>query len=153
MLKACFSFAFVGMVALPAAAQQDWPAPVSAKIDEARAECAAFENGVLEVAWGSVTRTDLSGDGQIDHVLDLGTLNCSSMASLYCGTGGCSVLFVVGDVVTERLSKGWSVERLGPMTVVLNQIHGSDCGGTNLNPCVEAMVWDRTEARFFTLAD
>ncbi|MDJ0860481.1 MAG: hypothetical protein QNJ03_15445 [Dinoroseobacter sp.] len=133
-------------------AQDDWPAPVTEAIETARAECAGFENGTLDVPWNAVTRSDVSGDGQIDYVLDLGRLACSSMASMYCGTGGCSVYFVVEDTVTERLSKGWSVERLGPMTVLLNQIHGANCGGTNLNPCVEAMVWDAEEKRFSTLA-
>ncbi len=133
--------------------QEDWPSPVTTAIEEARAECAGFENGELEVPWDAVTRTDVSGDGEIDHVLDLGKLACSSMVSMYCGTGGCSVQFVVIETVTERLSKGWSVERLGPMTVLLNQIHGANCGGTNLNPCVEAMVWDSEEGRFFTLAN
>ncbi|MEM9395073.1 MAG: hypothetical protein AAGA38_14530 [Pseudomonadota bacterium] len=134
-------------------AQGDWPAPISDAIAQAKADCAGFESGELDVPWGAVTRTDVSGDGQVDHVLDFGKLICSSMASMYCGTGGCSVRFVVGDKVTERLSKGWSVERLGPMTVLLNQIHGSNCGGTNLNPCVEAMVWDAEEERFFTLSE
>ncbi|WP_425091370.1 hypothetical protein [Tropicimonas sp. S265A] len=146
--------ALVGLLHLTTAHAQDtWPAPITAKLDEARGECAAFENGELTVAWDAVRRTDLTGDGQLDHVLDLQKLTCSSAASLYCGTGGCSVLFVVGDTVTERLSKGWSVERFDFLTVLLNQMHGSACGGTNLNPCVEALVWDHDENRFFSLAD
>ena len=138
----------------PGAAQaQDLPAALQAEIDTARADCAAFEDGTLEVPWGATTRTDLTGDGAMDLVLDLGQLRCSSAASLYCGTGGCSVLFAVGDTVTRRLSKGWSVERMGPLTVVLNQRHGNDCGGTNLRPCVEAMVWSPEENRFSSLAE
>jgi hypothetical protein len=153
MRKALCSLILLSASAAPLAAQQDWPAPITSAIETARAECAGFENGTLDVPWNAVSRTDLTGNGQADHVLDFGRLACSSMVSMYCGTGGCSVLFVVDGEVTERLSKGWSVERLGPMTVLLNQVHGSECGGTNLNPCVEAMVWDAQESRFFTLAD
>lgn len=137
----------------PGIAQENWPDPINSALETARAECAAFENGTLDIPWGTVRRTDLSGNGQMDHVLDFGRLACSSMVSMYCGTGGCSVQFVVDGTVTERLSKGWSVERFGPITVLLNQLHGANCGGTNLNPCVEAMVWDAEEKRFFTLAD
>ena len=143
------------LLALPVAAQpvEDLPAPLQAAIETARTDCAAFENGTLEVPRDAITRTDLTGNGERDLVLDLGKLQCSSMASLYCGTGGCSVLFAVGGTVTERLSKGWTVQRFGFMTVVLNQVHGSACGGTNLNPCVEAMVWDAETRRFWSLAD
>ncbi|MEM1077306.1 MAG: hypothetical protein AAGI09_02160 [Pseudomonadota bacterium] len=150
-----FAFLPVALALLapgPALAQ-DLPAALQAEIDTARADCAAFENGTLDVPWGTTTRTDLTGDGTMDLVLDLGKLRCSSAASLYCGTGGCSVLFAVGDTVTRRLSKGWSVERFGPLTVVLNQRHGNDCGGTNLRPCVEAMVWSPEESRFSSLAE
>lgn len=143
---------FAFLIGSLAAGAQELPQPLQAEIDTARADCAAFENGELEVPWDATTRTDLTGDGTQDVVLDLGKLRCSSAASLYCGTGGCSVLFAVGDTVTRRLSKGWTVQRFGPFTVVLNQRHGSDCGGTNLRPCVEAMVWDSNDARFSTLA-
>ncbi|WP_424975534.1 hypothetical protein [Dinoroseobacter sp. S124A] len=143
----------LALLTASAAPAQDLPAALQAEIETARTDCAAFENGTLEVPWEATTRTDLTGDGTMDLVLDLGKLRCSSSASLYCGTGGCSVLFAVGETVTRRLSKGWSVERLGPMTVVLNQRHGSDCGGTNLRPCVEAMVWDPAESRFSSLAE
>lgn len=152
MLKPLFALL---LLALPAAAQpvEDLPAPLQAAIDTARTDCANFESGTLEVTWGATTRTDLTGDGQPDLVLDLGKLQCSSIASLYCGTGGCSVMFAVGDTVTERLSKGWTVQRFGPLTVVLNQVHGSACGGTNLTPCVEALVWETDARRFTSLAD
>lgn len=151
-MRYAFAPVVIALLSAGAAPAQDLPAALQAEIDTARADCAAFESGTLDVPWDATTRTDLTGDGTMDLVLDLGKLRCSSMASLYCGTGGCSVLFAVGDTVTRRLSKGWMVQRFGPFTVVLNQRHGSDCGGTNLRPCVEAMVWDPEDAQFSTLA-
>ncbi|MDD9716967.1 hypothetical protein PVW48_09440 [Dinoroseobacter sp. PD6] len=143
------------LFALPAAAQpvEDLPAPLQAAIETARADCAAFDNGTLDVPPEAITRTDLTGNGTTDMVLDLGQVHCSSAVTLYCGTGGCPVVFAVEETATERLSKGWTVQRFAHLTVVLNQVHGSACGGTNLTPCVEALVWDTEARRFTSLAD
>ncbi|MBL9059847.1 MAG: hypothetical protein JNK88_07475, partial [Mangrovicoccus sp.] len=114
--------------------------PAFAQILASRnAECAGFENGALTVNEGAIIRTDLDGDGTADWVLDETRLACSTAASLMCGTGGCTVNFLIGDVLTARLAKGWEVVPFPPMTVLLVQIHGVNCGGTNLNACVEAM--------------
>ncbi len=116
-----------------------------------KAECASFDKGALTVNEGAIIRTDLDGDGSPDWVLDETRLACSTAASLMCGTGGCTVNFLIGDVLTPRLAKGWEVVPFPPLTVLLVQVHGVNCGGTNLNACVEAMVWDPTEKRYFTL--
>lgn len=117
------------------------------------AECASFENGVAEIPDNVVKRIDLTGDGIDDWVLDDFGMTCSTAASLFCGgTGGCNLTFLIGDVVTERLSKGWSVVDFGSIRTVLVQVHGANCGGTNLNSCVEAMVWEDAAQKFFTVA-
>ena len=148
----------LALLPLPAAQAQD-AAVVEAEVPFALADvlaqrkhdCASFDNGTLTVQEGAFVRTDLTGEGTPDWVLDETHLLCSSAASLWCGTGGCGVNFLVDDVVTTRLAKGWEVVPFPPMTVLLVQIHGVNCGGTNLNACVEAMVWDPTEKRFYTL--
>lgn len=119
-------------------------------IDALRQECAAFESGVLTVPDDAIQQTDLTGDGR-GWVLDYGKVDCSSMASLSCGTGGCGLALVVDDHVTERLTKGWQVVDMPPYRVVLTQVHGSLCGGTNLTPCFEALVWDEAVSGFSTL--
>ena len=127
------------------------PAAFAQILASRTAECASFESGALTVNEGAIIRTDLDGDGSADWVLDETGLACSTAASLMCGTGGCNVHFLIGDVLTSRLAKGWAVVPFPPMTVVLVQIHGVNCGGTNLNACVEAMVWDPTGKRYYTL--
>lgn len=127
------------------------PAAFAQILASRTAECASFESGALTVNEGAIVRTDLDGDGSADWVLDETGLACSTAASLMCGTGGCNVHFLIGDVLTTRLAKGWAVVPFPPMTVVLVQIHGVNCGGTNLNACVEAMVWDPTGKRYYTL--
>ncbi|MCA8879885.1 MAG: hypothetical protein KDA73_08015 [Rhodobacteraceae bacterium] len=115
-------------------------------------DCASFEEGLLTVESGAIVRADLDGDGAEDWILDETHLACSSAASLFCGTGGCNVNFLIGDRLTSRLAKGWEVVDFTPLRVLLVQVHGVRCGGTNLNACVEAMVWDPTEKRYFSIA-
>ena len=116
-------------------------------------ECSAFESGVLSLEEGAIQQADLNGDGEDDWVLDEFFFRCSTAASLFCGTGGCGVNFQIGDVLTSRLAKGWDVHAMPPLSLVLLQVHGANCGGTNINPCVEAMAWDPAELRFFSLAE
>lgn len=139
-------------LALPAFANDDLPAPLQSILSERLDDCAGFENGALQVEDGAITHRDLTGDGQKNWVLDEFHLRCSSAASMYCGTGGCNANFLVGDVVTTRLSKGWDVVTLGPITTVLVQIHGANCGGTGVVRCVEALTWDHEAQRFLSVA-
>ena len=127
---------------LPSAAPAETPDAISALLAEAQQACAAFEDGVLTIGAKAIQRPDLDADGAPDWVLDTGQLQCSSMASLYCGTGGCTHVFVVGGHSLDRLAKGWGVVDLPPLRVLLLQVHGADCGGTNLRRCVEALTID-----------
>ena len=135
----------------PAVAEIEIPAAFTEILTSRTAECASFDKGTLTANEGAFVRADLDGDGTRDWVLDETFLTCSTAASLMCGTGGCNVNFLIGDVLTTRLAKGWTVVPFPPLTVLLVQIHGVNCGGTNLNACVEAMVWDPTEKRFNSL--
>ncbi|MCU9847375.1 hypothetical protein OEZ60_05095 [Defluviimonas sp. WL0024] len=130
--------------ALPATAQDlaDLPPEFRDRIEAARADCAGFDNGVLSVDWGAVSRPDLDGDFKPDWALDEYLLSCSTAASLFCGTGGCTTTFKVGDSVMTLLNKGWDLALMNTGPVLLAQIHGSECGGTNLNRCVVALTWD-----------
>jgi hypothetical protein len=140
--------------AIPALADEaELPAEMQAIIGRRTVECSAFENGVLSLDDGAVQRVDLNGDGEDDWVLDEFFFKCSSAASLFCGTGGCGVSFQIGDVLTSRLAKGWDTYAMPPLSLVLLQVHGSICGGTNVNPCVDALVWDSDELKFFSPAE
>lgn len=119
-------------------------------IEEARAECAAILDGTLTVPEGAITRADLTGDETPDAVVDLGKVSCSTSASLFCGTGGCSVTLLAGAAEERVLSKGWVIERLGDMPVFLSQVHGSNCGGTNLRRCATAITF--SEGAFQSVA-
>ena len=136
----------VACCALPAHASD-----VQSVLAEARAECAAIDNGTLTVLDGAVTEHDFNGDGAPDHVIDAYEMECSTGLSLFCGTGGCALTVIVDGVATPLLAKGWQTVETGIDTVLLLQVHGSACGGTNLNPCYEALVWDDGAGRFWSV--
>ena len=134
------------------AAAEDPPQQVAEIVESLRSDCSAFEGGELTMEDGALRQVDLSGDGTLDWVLDTSHITCSTMHSMTCGTGGCSLYLSVGDTITKRLSKGWQTIEFGPIRAVLLQIHGANCGGTNLNYCLEAMVWDDSDRKFYSLA-
>ncbi len=119
------------------------PLGLQAKVDLAEQACAEFNNGQFHIDWGAVERIDLDGDLQRDWVLNESGFACSSAASLFCGTGGCMSHFLVNEAVHSLLNQGWTVVGLGRQSVVVADIHGSNCDGINPTPCVTASVWDR----------
>ncbi len=125
------------------AARADLPQYQSVEeiLEAGRANCALLENGELSLLDGAITDIDLDGDGTPDKVVEEAKFSCSSAASLYCGTGGCMIHFVVGDQVHSRLGKGWKAVEWAGDTIILLALHGSECGGTNLRRCYEAITW------------
>ena len=55
--------------------------PVDDVLDEARENCARFEDGTFE-PWDAVQRVDLTGDGMPETVVDEFRFSCSSAASM-----------------------------------------------------------------------
>ena len=129
----------------------DLPVPVADIVEGARADCESFEAGAFSMQPEAARREDLTGGGE-GWVVDTALMSCSSAASMYCGSGGCSVSFVVGDHVTERIAAGWGIVPFGDRSVLLLDVHGSLCGGINPTPCVEALTWDAETAEFTSLA-
>jgi hypothetical protein len=128
-------FAFLLLAAPTAVAS-----PVDDVLEEARENCARFEDGTFEPR-DAVQPVDLTGDGVPEMVVDESRFSCSSAASMYCGTGGCMVRAIVGDQTFSWLAKGWTVVDWAGDQILLMQIHGANCGGTNLRRCYEAVVW------------
>ena len=118
------------------------PATLAEKVTAARQACADNGNGEFALEWGAVTRTDLDGDLQPDWVLDESAYACSTAVSLFCGTGGCTSHFLVGDVVASFRNQGWTLVTFGRNRVLLTRVHGSDCGGNSPTPCFVARAWD-----------
>jgi hypothetical protein len=143
-MKAIPAVVAVAMLPLALHAQDlaGLPLPLAEKVEAARQACMGFERGEFTLEWGAVTRVDLDGDMRGDWVLDESSFACSSAVSLYCGTGGCNSHFLVGDELTTFLNQGWAMVTFGRHRILLLDLHGSDCGGINPTPCVDARAWD-----------
>lgn len=144
----------VAVVLMGAVAVQADPVPaaVNAVLEDARADCESFEAGDFSLQDAAVEQRDLTGDGQMDWIIDSSLMGCSSAASMYCGTGGCELTLVVGAHITERLAHGWALASFNDRPVLLLDVHGSLCGGINPTPCIEALIWDDEPQQFSTLA-
>lgn len=98
------------LLVTPAAAQ-DWPPEVTTIVQEGKAVCDGdFSSD------GAVTPVDLNGDGTPDWVIDSGAFQCSTSASLYCGTGGCTVDTVIDGTRGTLLLHSWGTVTEGGTT-------------------------------------
>ncbi|MEO1089007.1 MAG: hypothetical protein AAFX81_00095 [Pseudomonadota bacterium] len=130
-------FALALLTAPPAAAED--AASVLAK---ARADCASFDGGTLTVAEGAVREVDVTGDGEPEEVVDYSGLQCSTAATFWCGTGGCSLDVIVDGRAYGFLARDWTVVPWHGLQVLLLRVHPSACGmAPGLPPCVRALTW------------
>ena len=120
-------------------------------MEQASKECKSFEDGVMTATGKETQRIDVTGDGVPDTIIDSFEFRCSPAASMFCGTGGCQLWIIVGEEIHEFRSKGWDVVKWANLTVLLLQVHGSECGGTNLRSCVRAEVW--SDGDFYSVGD
>lgn len=110
-------------------------------VKAARTDCAFFDDGILTVEDGAIQKADLSGDGNADEIVDMRYLSCSTAVSIFCGTGGCSLSVIVNRQSFDFLSKDWRIVPFGSDQILLLEVHGAECGGTNLRKCYEAQIW------------
>ncbi len=115
--------------------------PVADLLAQAAADCASFEAGVISGGDTAVTEVDLDGDGAPDRILDTSALRCSSAASMYCGSGGCTVHAIVGEAVSSFQAEGWRVIDWDGRPILLIARDGGWCGGAGAELCFEAVVW------------
>jgi hypothetical protein len=131
------------LLALPVAAD-----PVTDILATAATDCAGFENGVLDATDAAVP-TDLDGLDPLDTLLDMSRVTCSSAASLYCGSGGCSLHAVIGDESWEFQAEGWRMIEWDGRPILLIARDGGWCGGIGAQICFEAVSW--SDGRMMTV--
>jgi hypothetical protein len=114
--------------------------PVDDILAAAAADCSGFENGVFDAA-DAVVEVDLDGQEPLDRLVDTSRFTCSSAASMYCGSGGCSLHAVVGDESWEFQAEGWRMIDWDGLTILLVARDGGWCGGAGSQICFEAVNW------------
>ncbi|MFK7978271.1 MAG: hypothetical protein AB8C02_19205 [Halioglobus sp.] len=111
-------------------------------IDRAAADCQSFENGEFDVG-DAITEIELRSQfGTVAaELVDESEYACSSVASLYCGTGGCMLNLIIDGTVRAWQATGWRLIEWGPDVVLLIGRDGGWCGGAGAEVCYEALVW------------
>lgn len=111
-------------------------------LEEAAATCAEFEDGVFEPA-DAVTPIELTSQfGSVAaEIVDESKFQCSSAASMYCGSGGCALHLVADGTVSTWQATGWRMLDWGPDSILLIGRDGGWCGGSGAEVCYEAIVW------------
>lgn len=127
----------VSAVLWPASATAD---PVEDILSQTRTFCASFENGEFD-AGDAVSEVDLDGEAPLDLIVDESQFSCSSMASAFCGTGGCNVHAIVGDRTWSFQAEGWRMIDWNGFPVLLIARDGGWCGGAGAQICFEAVNW------------
>lgn len=114
-------------------------------MDQARADCSSFDDGVLETdPNNTITLVDLTGDGKPEEIVDGSKFSCPTALTLFCGTGGCAVTIIVNEKPFEFLSKGWKVENnVDGKPLFKSAVHWSQCNYKST--CWEAFKWDGTK--------
>ena len=143
------AFTLAGFAGSTDGSAQDMSALANKIIEEARQDCQSFEDGKLTLGENVYTQIDVTGDGKPDEAIDFSEISCSTAASLYCGTGGCSLEVIADGKSTRFLTKDWKVFVWDEQPILMLIVHGSECGGNNLRRCYRATVW--TEQGFSTV--
>jgi hypothetical protein len=99
-------------------------------------ECGQL-GGSVAMEPGFERREDLDGDGRDDVVIDYAAAVCSQMASLYCGSGGCTVgFFLARDEgftrIYDGVIRGYSARPGGLLAL---DLHGTACGLYGFEAC------------------
>ncbi len=110
-------------------------------IEAAEADCQGYQDGKLILTRKAWPTVDLTGDGRPEMIVNAGEFRCSTAATLWCGTGGCPITVIVDGEAHMLFGRGWKVVDWSNLRVLLLEVHGSECGGTNLRKCVRAVVW------------
>jgi hypothetical protein len=131
----------LALAALAGAASAD---PVADILAEAQADCEGYNHGKFD-AGDAVSRVDLTGDGGEDALIDAGRFTCTTSASFYCGSGGCTLHAVVGDRTWSYQAEAWRVIDWDGRPILLVARDGGWCGGVGAQQCFEAVVWSAGE--------
>jgi hypothetical protein len=111
--------------------------PAAQVLEQIEAECEAL-GGTVALEPGYERAEDLDDDGRTDMVIDFAAAVCSEMASLHCGSGGCTVGFYLNRETEYQplfvdVIRGYDSAPGGILTL---DLHGSFCGLFGYEACL-----------------
>lgn len=104
-------------------------------------QCKISEGGLPLDYSKALFENDFDSDGQQDPLLDLDLVKCGNYG-LPCGNAGCGVMLLVNSSIYHYASRNWRVVSFGDYPVLLLSVHGTQCGGSGVDRCVEAFSWN-----------
>ena len=119
----------------------DYPIEVRKSLAYAPLECRRQGGGKVTFAPDTVRKVDLNGDGRDDYVVSLQDTACPGSVAAFCGTGGCTMDFLVTlpngkirSVFSDRI-RGYELLPGEAPRKIRFQLHGSFCGGHGNPSC------------------
>lgn len=112
----------------------------AAIVQNAKQECASFEDGEFKTTENAISLHDFTGDGQPEEIVDASQFSCSTSASMWGGSGGTFLWVIVDGKSYEFIANKWKTIDFDGQAVLLLAVHSSDCSDT-VGPCYRALVW------------
>ena len=109
-------------------------------VQNAKQECNDIDNGEFHSTEKAITSYDITGDGQMEEVVDAAQFSCSTALTLWGGSGGTFLWVVAPDKTYEFLAHRWKVVDVDGQKVLLLAVHSSQCSD-DIGPCYRAFVW------------
>lgn len=109
-------------------------------VQNAKQECNGIDNGEFHSTEKAITSYDITGDGQMEEVVDAAQFSCSTALTLWGGSGGTFLWVVAPDKTYEFLAHRWRMIDFDGQSVLLLAVHSSQCSD-DIGPCYRAFVW------------
>ncbi|PSU33502.1 hypothetical protein [Photobacterium lutimaris] len=139
-MKTILSISLIFLCLSPFAFGADQSQAASEIVQNAKTECASFEDGEFNATEQAISLHDLTGDGQPEEIVDASQFSCSTSASMWGGSGGTFLWVVVDGKPYEFLANKWKTVDFDGQSVLLLAVHSSECSDT-VGPCYRALVW------------
>ena len=109
-------------------------------VENAKQECNSIDNGEFHSTEKAITSHDITGDGQMEEVVDAAQFSCSTALTLWGGSGGTFLWVVAPDKTYEFLAHRWRMIDFDGQSVLLLAVHYSQCSD-DIVPCYRSFVW------------
>ncbi|MGF1735375.1 hypothetical protein [Photobacterium satsumensis] len=139
-MKTLLSTSLLFLCLSPFTFATDQPQNAITIVQNAKKECARFEDGEFHATEQAISLHDFTGDGQPEEIVDASQFSCSTSASMWGGSGGTFLWVVVDGKPYEFLANKWKTIDFDGQSVLLLAVHSSECSDT-VGPCYRALVW------------